>query len=40
MKANVAELFKLHVSIYKCKQAKRIIMQEMEGSFIDEFDKL
>ena len=40
MKADVAELFKLNVSIYKCKRAKRLIMQEMEGSYVDEFNKL
>ncbi|XP_028803229.1 uncharacterized protein LOC114758344 [Neltuma alba] len=31
---------KLHVSIYKCKLEKKIIMRQMEGSYIDEFNNL
>ncbi|KAK4254492.1 hypothetical protein QN277_009870 [Acacia crassicarpa] len=40
MKKEVERELKLFVSKYKCKRAKRRIMQHMEGSFVDEFDKL
>ncbi|KAK4259587.1 hypothetical protein QN277_005903 [Acacia crassicarpa] len=40
MKKEVERDFKLFVSKYKCKRAKRRIMQDMDGGFLDEFDKL
>ncbi|XP_028758629.1 uncharacterized protein LOC114717580 [Neltuma alba] len=40
MKKDVEIEFKVHVSIHKCKRAKRLIMDEMEGSYKDEFQNL
>ncbi|KAK4270844.1 hypothetical protein QN277_019613 [Acacia crassicarpa] len=40
MRKEIEREFKVHVSSHKCKRAKRRIMQEMEGSFKDEFGKL
>ncbi|XP_028784393.1 uncharacterized protein LOC114740415 [Neltuma alba] len=40
MKKEVELDLKVNVSLHKCKRAKRMIMQEMEGSFTDEFGRL
>ncbi|KAK4281002.1 hypothetical protein QN277_012552 [Acacia crassicarpa] len=40
MKNEVQRELKACVSLYKCKRAKKMIMEAMEGSFIDEFNKL
>lgn len=40
MKKDLEDELKLHVTLIKCKRAKRIIMQEMEGSYVDEFNNL
>ncbi|KAK4263778.1 hypothetical protein QN277_029151 [Acacia crassicarpa] len=40
MKKEAERDLKLFVSKYKCKKAKRRIMQDMDGGFLDEFDKL
>ena len=40
MKKDCRDELMLHVSIYKCKRAKKKIMEEMEGSYVDEFKKL
>ncbi|KAK4264572.1 hypothetical protein QN277_025731 [Acacia crassicarpa] len=40
MKKDCRDELKLHVSIHKCKRAKKMIMEEMEGSYVDEFNKL
>ena len=40
MKMKVERVWKVHVSIHKCKRAKRIITQELDGSYDDEYAKL
>ncbi|XP_028778511.1 uncharacterized protein LOC114735021 [Neltuma alba] len=40
MKNDVERELKVHVSLHKCKRAKRRIIQHMDGSFVDEFSKL
>ncbi|KAK4279329.1 hypothetical protein QN277_011126 [Acacia crassicarpa] len=40
MKKDIQRDLKVNVSVIKCKRAKRIIMDEMEGSFRDEFANL
>ena len=40
MKMEVERVWKVHVSIHKCKRAKRIITQELDGSYDDEYTKL
>ena len=40
MKMEVERVWKVHVSIHKCKRAKRIITQELDGSYHDEYTKL
>ncbi|XP_028788217.1 uncharacterized protein LOC114744193 [Neltuma alba] len=40
MKNDVERELKVHVSLHKCKRAKRRIVQHMDGSFVDEFSKL
>ncbi|KAK4279793.1 hypothetical protein QN277_011510 [Acacia crassicarpa] len=37
MKNEVQRDLKVNVSVFKCKRAKKLIMDEMEGSFRDEF---
>ncbi|KAK4257633.1 hypothetical protein QN277_007196 [Acacia crassicarpa] len=40
MKNEVQTDLKVNVSVFKCKRAKKLIMDEMEGSFRDEFANL
>ena len=34
------ELLKINVSLYKCKRAKRMIIQELDGSYKVKFEQL
>ncbi|KAK4265718.1 hypothetical protein QN277_026735 [Acacia crassicarpa] len=40
MKNEVQRDLKVNVSVFKCKRAKKLIMDEMQGSFKDEFANL
>ncbi|KAK4270721.1 hypothetical protein QN277_019496 [Acacia crassicarpa] len=40
MKTEIQRDLKVNVSVYKCKRAKKMIMDEMQGSFKDEFATL
>nr|XP_016504128.1 PREDICTED: uncharacterized protein LOC107822141 [Nicotiana tabacum] len=40
MRASLKAAFNLNVSESKCKRAKKIILEKLEGSFIDEYNKL
>ncbi|XP_028793439.1 uncharacterized protein LOC114749123 [Neltuma alba] len=40
MKNDVERELKVHMSLHKCKRAKKRIIQHMDGSFVDEFSKL
>ncbi|KAK4261420.1 hypothetical protein QN277_004421 [Acacia crassicarpa] len=40
MKNEAQRELKVNVSVYKCKRAKKLIMDEMEGGFRDEFANL
>ncbi|PHT89553.1 hypothetical protein T459_04666 [Capsicum annuum] len=40
MRKNVHDRFSLNVSYTKMKRVKRIILEKLEGSFIDDFNKL
>ncbi|KAK4284711.1 hypothetical protein QN277_001504 [Acacia crassicarpa] len=40
MKNEVQRDLKMNVSVFKCKRAKKLIMDEMQGSFRDEFANL
>ncbi|KAK4261870.1 hypothetical protein QN277_004808 [Acacia crassicarpa] len=40
MKKDAEEELMVSVSIYKCKRVKRLIVEGLEGSYIDEFNHL
>ncbi|XP_057786929.1 uncharacterized protein LOC131004298 [Salvia miltiorrhiza] len=40
MQGQVKEQLKLHVSLIKCKRAKKIILTKLKGSYIEEFNML
>lgn len=40
MRADLQDLFQLNTSHGKCKRAKRMILEKLEGSFTDEYNKL
>ncbi|KAK4252872.1 hypothetical protein QN277_011012 [Acacia crassicarpa] len=40
MKKDIEEELMVSVSIYKCKKVKRLIVEGLEGSYIDEFNHL
>ncbi|KAK4260664.1 hypothetical protein QN277_003750 [Acacia crassicarpa] len=40
MKKDAEEELMVSVSLFKCKRARRLIMEGMEGSYIDEFNHL
>ncbi|XP_019264233.1 PREDICTED: uncharacterized protein LOC109241865 [Nicotiana attenuata] len=40
MRADLKQLFNVNVSYGKCKRAKRLILEKLEGSFTDDYKKL